>query len=261
MTRGVSPARVPRDGGLEGGVPPQDREVSAARGSWVVDSAAGARLLGVRRLTFARLAETADQFPRPLATAGWVRLWPGHAVQAWAVRADYEREDLLGHQALFDGGRRPAAVDLVQAIARQESKALRQGFVDLDHLALALAHPDCPGASREVLASFGILYNDLCGSYAPDARLPGAVRRGRDLTTEVLLTLERANWWALRLEDRIVTSEHVLLALGDRWQESQLTKYMAKRGLDPESIWVRVIALTEGCFQRPDSPSGERDVA
>lgn len=230
-------------------------------GSWVVDSAAGARLLGVPRLTFARLAETAEQFPRPLATAGWVRLWPGQALQAWAVRARYEREYLFGHEALFDGGCRPADVDLVHAIARQESKVLRQSFVGLDHLAMALAHRDCPGASREVLASFGVAHKELRDSYAPGATLLGPVRSGRDLTTELLLTLERANWWALRLEDRSVSSEHLLLALTDRWQESQLTDHMAKRGLDPESIWVRVIAVTEGCFQRPDGPIDARDVA
>ncbi|MBO0687315.1 MAG: Clp protease N-terminal domain-containing protein, partial [Candidatus Dormibacteraeota bacterium] len=147
------------------------------------------------------------------------------------------------------------------AIARQESKALRQSFVGLDHLALALAHPDCPGASRRVLASFGVVYDDLRSSYAPAAPLHGEVRHGRELTTELLLTLERANWWALRLEDGTVTSEHLLLALGDRWQQSQLTDYMATRGLDPESIWVRVIALTEGCFHRPDGPIDQRDVA
>ena len=229
--------------------------------SWVVDSAAGARLLGVRRRTFALLAQTADSFPRPLVTAGWVRLWPGQAVQAWAVRADYEREDLFGREAWFDGGRRSADVELVHAIARRESKALRQSFVGLDHLALALAHMDCPGASREVLASFGIVHDDLRNSYAAGAALLDAVRRGRDMTTDLLLTLERASWWALRLEDGTVTSEHLLLALGDRWQDSQLTDYMANRGLDPEGIWVRVIALTEGCFHRPDSPIDQRDVA
>ncbi len=57
--------------------------------------------------------------------------------------------------------------------------------------------------------------------------------------------LERANLKAFELGDEEVTSEHVLLALTDRWDQNATTAYLTKRGVDPETVRERVIAITD----------------
>ena len=79
---------------------------------------------------------------------------------------------------------------------------------------LGLLHPDCPGAARRVLESFGIRPEPFRQAFILSMGDPwDAKPTHTTLSPATQLTLERANFEAARLADAEVTSEHVLLAL------------------------------------------------
>jgi hypothetical protein len=111
-------------------------------------------------------------------------------------------------------GEWPWQVRRVIDLAAEEARALHHEWISEDHLVPALLRPDCPGAARAVLGSFGVtaapLREALVASMG-DPYKPG--HRGVSLSAAQQLVLERANLEAFALVDPEVASEHVLLAL------------------------------------------------
>lgn len=60
------------------------------------------------------------------------------------------------------------------------------------------------------------------------------------------LLLERANLEAFALADAEIASEHVLLALTGRWDNSLATGLLQRHGVDAAALRQRVVDLTEG---------------
>lgn len=53
-------------------------------------------------------------------------------------------------------GKIPGSLGQISKLAADEARHLHHDLVGSDHLLLALLHPECPGAAREVLASFDV---------------------------------------------------------------------------------------------------------
>jgi hypothetical protein len=69
------------------------------------------------------------------------------------------------------------------------------------------------------------------------------------------LVLERANLKAVELRDEEVSSQHVLLALIDRWYEDGSPVYLAKPGLDLDALSQRLVVMTEETGDVPENPA------
>src|SRR4029453_15080702 len=112
----------------------------------LVTAAETARLLGVTRQRVLELVGSTDDFPAavPTATGGWV--WPRGAGAGGAV---------TGPDLPRDSGR-PWQIWAVLNRAADEAHELNHPWIGDEHLVLGMLHPDCPGAARRVLESFGI---------------------------------------------------------------------------------------------------------
>jgi hypothetical protein len=132
-------------------------------------------------------------------------------------------------------------------LAHDEAGALHHDWVDQDHLLLALLHPDCPGAARAVLESFGVTAAPLRAAWVASMGDPYEPHhRGILFATGQQLVLERANLEALALADAEVASEHVLLALTTRQDRSFAASWLQRHGVDAAALRQRVVDYTEG---------------
>jgi predicted DNA-binding transcriptional regulator AlpA len=222
----------------------------------LVTAAEVARLLGVTRQRVLELAASADFPPaEPTPTGG--RVWPRAGIQAWAAAHPSTDPVFTGPNVPADGTW-PPQVRQVMTLAAKESSALNHPWDDLDHLVLGMLHPDCPGAARAVLESFGARVEPLRQALVDSLGDPfEAKTSGAEVVPATQLVLERANLEAARLADAEVSSEHVLLALTGRWDRGIVTGWLARCGITPEAVRRRVADVTEGVALPEPAPLGE----
>jgi hypothetical protein len=214
--------------------------------SQFVTAAEAARILGMTRGRVVELATSAADFPAAEATATGGRRWPRAAVEAWAA-AHPDRGPLDPGLKVPPIGEWSWQVRKVIDLAAEEARALHHTWIGEDHLALALLHPDCPGAARAVLESFGVTAALLREAFVASMGDPYEPhRRWVSLSPAQQLVLERANLEAFALADAEVASEHVLLALTGRWDGSLATGWLQRHGVDAAAVCQRVVDLTEG---------------
>ncbi len=211
-----------------------------------VTAAEAARILGVTRARVVELAGSTVGFPAAEATASGGRRWPRAAVEAWAA-AHPDRGPRHPGLKVPPVGELPRQVRKVIDLAAEEATALHHPWISDDHLALALLHPDCPGAARAVLESFGVTAAPLREALVASMGDPYEPHhRGVSLSPSEKLVLERANLEAFALADTEVASEHVLLALTGRWDGSFATGWLQRHGVDAAALRQRVVDLTQG---------------
>jgi hypothetical protein len=214
--------------------------------SQLVTAAEVARILGVTRGRVVELAASTADFPAAETPATGGRRWRRAAVEAWAA-AHPDRGPLHPGLKIAPIGEWPWQVRRVIDLATEEARALYHEWVSEDHLALALLHPDCPGAARAVLESFGLTAAPLREALAASMGDPYEPRHGWvSLSAAQQLVLERANLEAFALADAEVASEHVLLALTGRWDGTLATRWLRRHGADAAALRQRVVDLTEG---------------
>jgi hypothetical protein len=240
-------------------------ETSARADHRLVDSAGAARLLGIPRRALIQLQSEDDGFPSPTFSRGSIRLWDRESVLRWSVAHPAVAGNIWRLPEHFDRQAHDLIILLDLAAAR--SRELGHGHVGLDHLILAMTRPECPGAALRILRSLGFTYGELGAVLHREADSTNA-RGGQHVTTASLLVIERAKLWAAMVEDDRVSSEHVLLALTDRWGQSPVMEYLVRRGLDSEMIRERTLALTEtpgedAAASQPDDAgaAGDLDLA
>jgi hypothetical protein len=216
-----------------------------------VTAAEAARLLGVARQRVLELADTAD-FPAAERTPTGGRVWPRLPLQAWAATHPEPGPVFTGPDVPPDDGHPPQVLEVLDR-ASSEAFALNHPWIGVDHLLLAMLQPDCPGAARAVLESFGIRLERLRQAFIDSMGDPWEPKPAHvKLPPGTQLTLEHANLEAARLTDSEVTSEHVLLALIGRGDFP--TGWIAGRGITAEAVRQRIVDATEG-VALPEPPA------
>jgi hypothetical protein len=212
----------------------------------VVTAAEAARLLGITRQQVLELAAAAGDFPPAQLTATGGQVWPRVAIQEWAVA--HPASDLVFTVPEVPAlPQRPPRVQQVLGLASSQASILNHDWIGPDHLILGLLHPDCPGAARVVLESFGMSAESLHQAFIEGMGDPYDTKpAGTSLPPSTQLVLERANLEAARLADAEVTSEHVLLAMSSVWDGNFATSWLTRRGVDPDMVRRRVVEVTEG---------------
>jgi predicted DNA-binding transcriptional regulator AlpA len=217
----------------------------------LVTAAEAARLLGVTRQRILELAAAAADFPPAEHTATGGRVWPRVAVQAWAATHPDPDPVFTGPDVPSDGGH-PPQIWAVMNRAASEAQELNHPWIGDDHLVLGMLHPDCPGAARTVLESFGIRLEPTRQVFIASMGDPwDTTPTHTTLSPATQLVLERANLEAARLADAEVASEHVLLALISRGHFP--TRWVAHHGITADAVRQRVMDATEG-VALPEAP-------
>jgi hypothetical protein len=221
----------------------------------LVTAAEAARLLGVTRQRVLEQAASAVDFPAAELTPTGGRTWPRAAVQAWAAAHPDLGPVFTGPDVPADHGR-TRQVWAVLNLASSEAQALNHPWIGPDHLGLAMLHPDCPGAARAVLESFGARLERLRQAFVDSMGDPyDTPMTHRKVPPATQLALERANLEAAWLADAEVTSEHVLLALIGRWRDSCFVLgWLARCGIAADAVRQRLIDATEGVVL-PEPPA------
>jgi hypothetical protein len=221
----------------------------------LVTAAQAARLLGVSRQRVLEQATSAVDFPAAELTPTGGRTWPRAAVQAWAAAHPDLGPVFTGPDVPADHGR-TRQVWAVLNLASSEAQALNHPWIGPDHLGLAMLHPDCPGAARAVLESFGARLERLRQAFVDSMGDPyDTPMTHRKVPPATQLALERANLEAAWLADAEVTSEHVLLALTGRWRDSCFVLgWLARCGIPADAVRQRLIDATEGVVL-PEPPA------
>lgn len=181
-----------------------------------VHAADVARVLGVGRGQVVELA-TAAGFPAARATAGGHRIWSRAQIERWAtVNADLCQARSTNAPPPGMPGR---DLEPIVDIAIAEARALHHRAVTVEHLLLALMHPQCPGCVRVVLEACGVSLDDARRRYVEALGDPFEPPVSGDvvLPPETHATLEHAALIAADLEDQPGGAEHLLLALMSRW--------------------------------------------
>jgi predicted DNA-binding transcriptional regulator AlpA len=210
----------------------------------LVTAAEAARLLGVPRQRVLQLAGSTADFPRAEYTSTGSQLWPRADVQAWAATNPDPGPVFTGPDVPPDGGHPPQVWEVMNRAA-SEAHELNHPWIGDDHLLLGMLHPDCPGASRTVLESFGIRPGPFRQEFIAGMGDPWETKPTHTtLSPATQLVLERANLEAARLADAEVASEHVLLALIGRGHFP--TGWVARSGITAEAVRQRVVDATEG---------------
>jgi predicted DNA-binding transcriptional regulator AlpA len=209
----------------------------------LVTAAEAARLLGITRQRVLELAASTD-FPPAEHTATGGRVWSRVAVQAWGATHPDPGPVFTGPDLPPDGGHPPQIWAVINRAA-SEAQELNHPWIGDDHLVLGLLHPDCPGAARPVLESFGICRDPFRQAFIASMGDPWETApTHRTLSPATQLVLERANLEAARLADAEVASEHVLLALISHGHLP--TRWIARSGITVDAVRQRVVDATEG---------------
>lgn len=221
---------------------------------YLVDAAEVAQILGVSRQGVARLAAEAADFPSPHAVLASGRIWNRNTVEAWAT-SHPDRGPRYKMPAISTVGEMPQRLWQIFRLAGDEARRLHHDWVGPDHLLLALLHPESPGAARQVLASFEVSLEQARHAFIDSLGDPfeGSSQEWATVPPATQLVLERANLKAVELRDEEVTSQHVLLALIDRWSDGS-PAYLAP-GLDVDALRQHVIAMTEETVDVPETPT------
>jgi hypothetical protein len=215
----------------------------------LITTAEVAHVLGVTRGRVLELAVAAVDFPDAgvWSPGGWA--WPRGAIEAWAAshqaRGPLQPGPRIPPLDLFLG--QAPQIGRLFRLAVEEAQALGHPSVDQDHLLLAFLHPGCPGEAGAVLRSFGIAVEPLRGALVASAGDPfeaSSEPLAFDAYTQLLF--ERANLEAVLLRDVEVASEHVLLALTNRWDRGVASRWLGRCGIDAAAVRRRVVDLTEG---------------
>ncbi len=219
----------------------------------LVTAAEAARILGVSRQRVAQLANEAADFPPPETVLPGGRIWSRHAIEVWAASHPARGRPYEAPTLNPVGETYPRFAPIIR-LAVEEAKQLHHESVGPDHLLLALLHPDCPGAARDVLASFGVGLQEVREAFVESQGDPSeATTDWVTFPPVTQLWLERAALKAFELADEEVASQHVLLALTDQWSGGATMANLAKRGLNAETIRARVVAMTEGTEGPPET--------
>lgn len=221
----------------------------------LVTAAEAARLLGVTRQRVLELADAAADFPPAERTSTGSRVWPRTAVQAWAVRHPDPGPVFTGPEIPSFSEQRPPQVERLRDLASDEAWALNHDSIHLDHLVLGMLHPDCPGAARVVLQSFGVRAEPLRQAFIDSMGDPYDTKpRSMTLGTGTQRFFERAYVETVLLADAEVASEHVLLAVTRGWESCFAMGWLADRGVGPDAVRRRVVEVTEG-VELPEPPA------
>jgi hypothetical protein len=218
--------------------------MASTTGPRLVTAAEAARLLGVTRQRVLELAAAAADFPAAEPTATGGRMWPRGAVQAWAATHPDPGPVSTGPHVPPDSGH-PPQIWAVMNRAASEARELNHPWIGDEHLMLGMLQPDCPGAARRVLESFGIHPEPFRQAFIASMGDPWDPEPTHTaLSPATQLVLERANLEAARLADAEVASEHVLLALVSRGHFP--TGWIARSGITADAVRQRVLDATEG---------------
>ena len=222
-------------------------------GDRLVGAAEAARILGVSRQRVAQLAAEAADFPPSETDPGGGRMWNRHAIEVWAV-GHPERGPRYQPPTSSGGWQAHRRLGTIVKLATDEARHLHHRWVGADHLLLAVLHPECPGAARNVLASVGLSLDGVRAAYVNSLGDPFEAKdEWTTMPPGTQLLLERARLKAFELADEEVTSQHLLLALLDDW-DGRLPAYVARDDLDADSIRARVLAITESVAD-PEPPA------
>lgn len=222
----------------------------------LVGTAEVARILGVSRQRVSQLAVTTE-FPVPAAVLSAGRVWERTVIEAWAAGQPHRGPHRL-EPDIPSSGTWPARVRQIADIANGEAISLGHDWVGIDHLFLSLVHPDCPGASRPVLGWLGIRYIDVRSALIDAVGTRESKGAGVVMAPSAQLVLERANLAAVRLVDEEVTSEHVLLALLEKWPLQYLADHLRAQSISAELLHHQLIWATEDTstgVRLPPSPT------
>jgi predicted DNA-binding transcriptional regulator AlpA len=206
--------------------------------SQLVTAAEAARILGVTRGRVVELATSTADFPAAETTATGGRRWHRAAIEAWTA-ANPDRGPRHPGLKIPPIGQWPWQVQRVVDLAHDEARALHHDWVAQDRLLLALLHPDCPGAARAVLESFGVTAAPLREAWVASMGDPYEPHHRGILFAAGQQELERANLEALALADAEVASEHVLLALTTRRDRSFGASWLQRHGVDAAPLRQR----------------------
>jgi predicted DNA-binding transcriptional regulator AlpA len=222
----------------------------------LVGSAEAAAILGISRQRLAQLVTEAMDFPAPEVVLKAGRIWSRAAIEAWAANhPERRREDRRVVVPPFLGDHPPQVLAII-GLAGKEAAARNHHWLGVEHLELALVHPDCPGAAKRVLAFYNVPVTEAQDRYWAawgDPFEPSGTRQ--TVTPRVHQVLERATLEAVQLQDEEVGSEHVLLAVlaSGRWGSGPISSYLVARGVDAEVLRARILEVTEGSGEdRPD---------
>lgn len=204
-----------------------------------------AAILGVSRQRVAQLATAGHGFPAPEAELSAGRIWSREAIEAWAV--GHPDRGVSGRVKTPAAGTWPLRIRTVLGLASSLARELHHTWIGPDHLFLALLHPDCPGVARATLESFGLTLDDCRDGWVASMGDPyEPTSRGITLAPITYSVLERSKTMAVENNDEEVTSEHVLLALAERWDRGSLVGMVARRGVSAAAVGERTLAFSEG---------------
>ncbi|HUP68376.1 MAG TPA: Clp protease N-terminal domain-containing protein [Acidimicrobiales bacterium] len=211
----------------------------------LVGAAEVAAILGVSRQRVAQLVTSTLDFPLPEVELSAGRIWAREAIERWAAY-HAERGPRARGITVPAAGQWPPAVQTVADIASQQASDLNHHWLGIDHVLLALLHPDCPGLARAVLESFGLTLEDCRAALAASMGDPFEPHnRGLTVAPATQLLFDAAKLKAVELHDEEVASEHVLLALTEKWQSRPMTAMLAGRRVEAAEVRHRTLAMSE----------------
>ena len=211
-----------------------------------VDAADVARILGVSRRHVVELAASDPSFPAS-ELSSVSRVWPRRAVEVWAAARAANELPQHRSQAPAREVVAPRSGEILKAAAAFAREA-NHDVVNSDHLLLTLLSDGCPGVeARLALQALGITLDQARRTLAESLGDPFArVDRSPTVNAATQHVLERAYLWSVELEDELVMSEHVLLALTDDWEGSHLSWLFSQQGIDAETVRRSLAAVTDG---------------
>lgn len=222
----------------------------------LVDVTEIARMLGVSRQNATELVDFASDFPASRAECEERPVWARRQVEIW-LAAHPRREAAWRRPWSSRPGRPTARVFAILQLAVKESQELNQGWVGDEHLLLALLQPDCPGAAREALESFGFTLEGARRAVIESVdESCSSASEWKPLLRRTQYVLERATLKAVELRDEQVSGEHALLALLEASDDGRAPVLLADEGIDPLAVARHVIALTDRRVTGSDAIEG-----
>lgn len=211
-----------------------------------VSTADAARILSVSRRTIFPLSRSTSDFPAAVIKDE-VALWPRAEIERWGANHP-DRRHSYRPPARCSPGDTPGRIDKMLWSARELAQELNHTWIGVEHLLVAVLGPDVSGEAPRVLASLGVSYFTARRALV-DAFGDPFDSAGADLnltyTPRCRLTVERSNLIAYWLQDDVVDSEHLLLALVDAWDDAPILAKIVGQ-VKKADIVSRVVAITEG---------------